>query len=192
MGFITRMFGKNVESIESLAEKIASISIVCGDSFANNIIKDNDGNVTSTSDSVAFAANEFLYFLLHYVNRLAFKFGGVAAQEKIHNDISLYATAKLAGLMPEKSQSDYLSMFQDSINETEREYSKCIHLTSEGDENPKGTLFWEASKRISESAGGSMDIANIIRATHMLSAALSSFKSLKIEDGIKALAASLK
>ncbi|MFY9329037.1 MAG: hypothetical protein WAO76_13640 [Georgfuchsia sp.] len=182
--FISRIFGKDVVTIETLAESIAEVSMICGQTFVSNMAKDDNGNVTSTSVSVAFATNEYLYFLLHYVNRLAFAIGGIASQNKICDEVFGYAAAKLTMSLPEKSRSDCLSMLLEGMNEAEREYSKCKRLTPEGDEGAKGTLFWEASKRISASAGGGMDIRNIIVATEAISAALS---SLKLEGKIKKL-----
>lgn len=188
-GIISRIFGKDIETIQSVAEDIAETSLVCGQTFVDNMATGNNGSVTSNSNSGTFAVNECMYFLLHYVSRLVFSVGGVAAQGKICNDISLYAVAKLASSLPENARADFFSILQEGINEAELEYSKCKRLTLEGDDSPAGTLFWEASKRISASAGGGMDIANIIVATKVITAALS---SLKLEGRIKALVSSVK
>lgn len=179
------MFGTNVETIESLAEDIADASKVCGQLFVDNLAKDDNGNATSTNDSYAFAINEYLYFFLHYVNRSAFALGGVAAQKKICTDISLHAVAKLTASLPEQSRADAFSMLLDGLNDAELEYSKCARLSPEDGASPKGTLFWEASKRISTSAGGGMDITNIVVATQVMTFGLS---SLKLEDRIEILA----
>lgn len=183
--FLSKMFSKKTETVEAVAKEIAETSLFCGQVFVDNMAKDNNGNATSTSDSAAFAANEYLYFLLHYVNRIAFVVGGVAAQQKVCNDISTYACVRLAATLPEEFRTEYMSILLDGLNEAEREYSKCKRLSPEADESPKGTLFWEASKRISASAGGGMDFANIMAATQLITAALS---SLKLEERIKILA----
>lgn len=186
-GFFSRIFGKNNEAVEAVAKDIAETALFCGQAFVDNMAKDNNSNITSTSDSRAFATNEYLYFLLHYVNRIAFVVGGVAAQQKVCDDISLYACTRLAATLHEEFRTECMSMLLDGLNEAEREYSKCKRLSPEGDESLKGTLFWEASKRISASAGCGMDLANTTVATQLIIAALS---SLKLEERIKILAGS--
>ena len=185
MGLMSRIFGKKIEPLEAVADELVETSIVCGNAFVNSMAKDNDGKQTSNSASNALAANEFLYLFLHFVNRLAYSFGGVSAQKKLCDRISIQAVKKMANLAPTKLREDATFMLQQGVNETERDYAKCKRIFSEGDESPKGTLFWEAAKKISNVAGGGMDIANIVMATEMMT---NSISTLKLNERMRALA----
>jgi len=181
VGFIAKMFGKKkIETIESFANDIAMVSMSCGVHFVKNM---EELGIKETDADAGSAANEYLFFFLHYVSRLVFSVGGVAAQKRICNDVFRYASDKMLENVPEKIRKECSSMVIKSMNDAEVEYKKC-KLTASENEGLGGTLFFEASKRISSAAGGGLDIANLMGAGGFLKVGLS---ELKLDDRVKNL-----
>lgn len=180
VGILSRLFGKSVPFGDDIADDIVQAAVLGGQTLVHNWV----GDESPDASGPALAANECLYFLLHYINRLAFAAGGRAAQQKVYDPITRQAVAKLAALVPSSSRPDAVSMLQEGVNAAELIYAKCRSLAPKGNDSLAGTLFWEVSKCMCAAVGNGKDFANIAVATQILTATLS---ALKLEKRIPAL-----
>ena len=184
MGFITKLFGGKTETVDAVANDIVETAMTCGQVFVSNMAKDDNGKETSNSASNALAANEFFYFFIHFVSRLAYALGDDARTKKVVDGIFYHSLNKFESSVAGAARESIVSVLEEGMAEAEKEYAGCKLEAKEG-EGLKGTLFWEVSKRISIAAGGGRDIANIVVATEVVTKALS---ALKLEKRVKALA----
>ena len=187
MGFFEKMFGNRNETVDAIARDLVVTSMTCGQEFVNKMVSDNNGSATSNSSSVTLATNELFYFFMHFVNRLAQSLGAADCNQKLVGGIFVSALEVFRSGVPEKYRNDVVSILKEGAADAESIYSDC-KLVNENKEGLKGTLFWEAAKRVSSAAGGGTDVANIFTATAIMTDAL---ESLKIGKRVKSLSKSI-
>ncbi len=185
MGFIAKLLGKKQETLDSLAQDIFTTAKSSCQTFVKNLASSVDGDKPNSNRYVN-AGYEFLYFFIHYVNRVAYSEGGVPAQEKLHTELSMRVVHKVASTTSNEHLRDFIvSTLQKGINQSETRYSQCKRIFPETNEAANGALFWEAAKNISNAAGGGSDIANLVAAMEIMT---NSLASLRLNERVKTLA----
>lgn len=174
------LFAKFGQIVIKIAIDVGDNAVVCGSEFIEMISKNYE--LKTNGSEISNITNEFFYFFIHYINRLSYSYGGSSGQVLVYESIAREAVKQLS--LQTFKVNDAVQILQTGIGETEREYAKCIKYVAEGSAAKSGTLYWEASKRISESTISGLDITAISYATKLIGMALD---AMKLEEKIKTL-----
>lgn len=163
----------SVEYEQEIANEIIVTSMYCAQTYIDNCPIDKRGE-----KDLSKHVNEFIYFFLHHMNRLAYSIGGKSAQESIYDKTVEQVVTNLVSGFESENRRKLIEYHCDGIIDSEKVYEKCKKFVAEGDEGMANTLLWEAAKRVSQSN----DIAEIMVAVELIYAGM---QTLKLNDKIK-------
>jgi hypothetical protein len=172
-GFMAKIFGKKSISEQEFADEIIATSMYCAQTYI-----DNCPSSEQSEKDLGKHVNEFIFFFLHYINRLAYSIGGKSAQESIYDKTLEQVVNNLVRKFGPEHRSELIEHYCDGIIESEKVYEKCKKFVAEGDEGMANTLLWEAAKRVAQSE----DIAEIMAAAELISAGM---QTLNLNNKIK-------
>lgn len=171
--FLAKILGKKSISEQDVANEIIITSMYCAQAYI-----DNSRDIKQSERDLGAYANEFIYFFLHYINRIAHSLGGKSAQEVVYDKTLEQVVENLVSKFSSEQRRELLELYCDGIIESEKIYARCNKFVAEGDEGMANTLLWEAAKRIAKSE----DIAEIMVAAELISAGMQTLKlDYKIE-----------
>lgn len=106
---------------------------------------------------------EMMFFFLHLIDRVAFKFLGQDKRDAFVNALFEEALNFYSRPHPDKVAPDGFSgMFVTMFNERQKEYWKYKKWFPEENERTKDTLFWEFGKKFAHICGLKMNVIPIL------------------------------
>ncbi len=154
MAGLLSFFGKKYSISSSEAQLVAAEIVGISNAGAKILIDDLLESGLHSTD-LNLCRNELIYFVVHYASRLLYVAGGVAAQDAVYDKIVFAVLKDLAASEKFTVDSYEWKSYVQAINDREFIYSQCKEFAPKGENSPKNTLLWEASKLIV----GSTDIA---------------------------------
>jgi hypothetical protein len=157
MGFLASILGSNKFNPNKISHEIIITSLKLGDAYIKKS-KDN-------ADTQMHCINEFIYFFLHHLNRLAYLKGGVKGQERIYDKVVHATIASLNEMVG----SDASEIILEGIADAEMYYA-----------NFKGTdLLQKAAFRICDQSN-----EKLINSLIAMELVILGMKSLKLDKKI--------
>jgi len=126
------VFNKNESALSNLSKKIFETSLLFSDSLKPNLEKQFGKESKEFYLKYIPVLFEFMYFYLHYVNRLAFCQLGQEKRMKLQTQLGPLVvdttTETLFGHWPKSLKDGIVQDFYSSLNNAEMEYGACKEL----------------------------------------------------------------
>jgi hypothetical protein len=132
-------FKKNESALSNLSKKIFESAALCEEIVKPYLEERFKKDSKEFDRKYITTLCEFMYFFMHFTNRLAFHYLGKEKREKLQDELSpptIHATIEaLFGHWPQNLKNGIKEEFYQNLNNAEIEYSTCkeIFLTPEQD-----------------------------------------------------------